>query len=265
MQRSCEVCGKTRQGTPKFCDECGTKFKVSNEEKLLNLKNEIKASQEELNNSYYYFEPLKDKQSYITKYEDLITKLGEYADFLRDNNEELISISLVQMDSMVKNLEYIEGIKKTVPYRNSRAEIGLATSKKLKDAQRVAVFPPSLDDYEKEEVLLIYKEFLIEKIKYLEDNLQIYSNDPNAYNLVKNFSNQLPIFKKLLILYETVEFKEYLRIMIDDNVKEFASRNNIIDEKESTESLDVLEVADLALSMTSPVSAARYFIKRMKN
>lgn len=268
----CENCGSKRTGKSKFCGECGTKFVIDKKEMLLenqeNLINTIKEYERKINTSTYTLNLLKDKEEFKKDYKELISNLEKLVAYNRDNIDEFIDVIFerVQKYSVgtdaIKELLNHSSFSLLVTFFESNVQSAVM---QMNDG---GIFLKQLNLQEKEDLIKKFRDNLDTHRDKHERNIEYYTKmEHPTIQDQKNLrysQESLLIMQKSIYLQENGLLRDFLLKIIDDTLNKLITPEIKTYEPPNEESINLLEVADFALSMLSPVSAAKYFIKKMK-
>jgi hypothetical protein len=263
----CENCGSQRVENAKFCIECGNKFAIPKEEEHFTEQQKLIKSA--------YNEQEKFKESIIQNlYQTDVTPLiDQYKQYLK-SVKQLISFNEKNAEMIMGNIvdiqdstEYLNKFYNEISNENYRFayELDVLIALFLEAERNKDNFNPVayLEDKIKDK-----KEFNTNLLNRCRQNEIIHKK---SYKLeIKKYINLVDTYKILEELHDKGKLIELIRYRGSFTKGEYPKSEYVPSTKTKIEKdnkyyqTDVLDVLEFALAFTSPVSAAKYIVKKVK-
>lgn len=263
----CNECGSARIENAKFCGECGSKFELPKEEifeteqqKLLQI---IEDEKDKLTDSIV--EKSYDSQNSLAKqYIQYINSVRTLLDF-NENNAELITQLI--MDSQVSNSFYVQMIDELQEENPSFiSQLDTFTG-------YYALAEQKNDSFD-------FKDFFDKRHAILSSNIKAWSEREKELNedhskTIERFTESLNDVNLFINLHENnmlidlLKFRlklnggKHPQVTINSETK-IKTKTDINTENEQFKN-DVIDLIDAGLAFTSPISATRFILKKMKS
>ncbi|MDX9638116.1 MULTISPECIES: zinc ribbon domain-containing protein [Bacillus] len=264
----CNNCGEKCSENNKFCGECGTKLTIP--QNVLFQKQQ-KRHIENINNNKKDFISaieakliLDNKDSFKVKYQNYLKSIKETLDFLNHNTDYILDLFFKNQKDEENKLQQIEFLQEKTYFWDIRS----AYYKYIKENQN------------KQQIEKFIQTYLEEKITYYSNRAQSNMNDAEETlneneralwtKQADDFLQLLQKYKPLVYLHEKGELLQLIEasgepVVNSKNVHGSSSHQIHKHTSAENDTLDLLDVADAALALSSPISAARYIIKQLKN
>ncbi|HGH7180768.1 zinc ribbon domain-containing protein [Bacillus luti] len=263
----CNECGSARVENAKFCGECGSKFELPKEEFFDTEQQKLlKMIEDEKNNlADSITEKSYNSQNPLAKqYIQYLKSVRALIDFNEKNAALITDLILDHQDSDTFYAQLIDELEEEHPGFISRLDEYTALYTLGEQKNNSFDFK---DHFDKQHGLYsshvkAWSEFEIEKNEDYSENIEIFTqslNDVNLYiNLLEN--NMLIDLLKYRFKFTggkhprgTGRSEPTIKAKTDINTDNAHFKN------------DVIDLIDAALAFTSPVSATRYVLKKMKS
>ncbi|MGH0973197.1 hypothetical protein [Bacillus paranthracis] len=261
----CNECGSNRIGNAKFCGECGSKFKLSNKEmldleqqKILRMIN----SEKNLLTDSILAEGGDNRSILAKRYIQYINSVRSLLDFNENNAELIADLIIDHQDSDAFYAQLFEELGEENPYFQD--ELDLITNVHTWNKQKNKDFD--------------FEEFYKDQHKHFNELIAYYKEsemdfDMNCSEEIREFTLRLENLEMLKNLHENEKLLDFIRF----RYKFTGGQYNLNLEKNATKTQldintdnpnfknDVIDLVDAALAFTSPISATRYVLKKMKS
>lgn len=250
----CNECGSTRVGDAKFCGECGSKFELSNKE-ILDLEQQkilrmINCEKNALTNSI--LEKSYDTQKYI----QYINSVRALLDFNEKNAELITEFILNHQDSDAFYTQLFEDLKRDNPYFERQLDVCTALSKN-----------PEYD----------FNSYFVEEHEHLTEILEMWKENHkgsgDCSEEINRYTSEIKNNAILQKLHDNRKFIDFLKYRfkftkgIYPGAADYSINKTQLDINTDNPNFknDVIDLVDAALAFTSPISATRYVLKKMKS
>lgn len=281
----CE-CGKSRVGDAKFCVECGKRFELSEEEEFLlqqqKLIRNINTSKEQFKEHIVSNLFESDHSPLKNQYISYLTTVRDYINFCEENADVIIQFILSTKDKNEAMNSFLNELKK----ENSEFEHELdviVSMFSVRENEREDFKPESFlnncltreqkrnkkyqQDYEKYASQYRNSKYIgkreKDKINELENTANEFKNKEMTYIIMEELHKNEKLIPLIRYRYNYTGGK-YPKIKNTAVNNKFAT-TSVIEKDNKLYNNGVLDVLDIALAFTSPVSAARYIITKLKD
>jgi len=262
---SCNECGSTRIGNAKFCGECGSKFELSNKE-ILDLEQQkilrmIDSEKNTLTDSI--LKKGYDTQNPLAKqYIQYINSVRALLDFNEKNAELIISLIIDHQDSDAFYAQLFEELGEENPYFQDGLDLITNVHTWNKQKNKDFDFEEYYEDQQKHfnEMIEFYRESERELDMNCTEEIQEYKFKLENLEILKNLHENQKLLDFIKFRYKFTEGKYNL-----DLEKNVTKTQLDINTDNPNFKNDVIDLVDAALAFTSPISATRYVLKKMKS
>ncbi|MEI5893104.1 zinc ribbon domain-containing protein [Bacillus cereus] len=263
----CNECGSARIENAKFCGECGSKFELPKEEILVTeqqkLLKMIEDEKDKLTDSIL-LKSYGDQNSLSKQYIQYINSVRTLLDFNEKNAEIITKLIMDNQDSDSFYAQLIAELKEENP--NFIYQLDEFTAYYTLAEQKNDTFD--------------FNGFFDKRHALLSSHIKSWNEQEKELNVdhsetIEGFNKSLDIVNFFMNLHENnkligllkFRFKftggKHPRVTTDSETK-IKTNTDVNTDNEHFKN-DVIDLIDAALAFTSPVSATRYVLKKMKS
>ncbi|WP_310883672.1 hypothetical protein [Priestia megaterium] len=281
----CE-CGTSRVGNAKFCVECGNRFQLSDEEEFLlqqqKLIRNVHTSKEQFKEHIVSNLFESDHNPLMNQYTDYLTTVREYINYCEENADRIVQFILSAKDKNEAMERFLNDLKKG----NSEFEYVLdevvsmfSIAEHTKENFKPESFLNNcLETHKKMDKK--YQQDYKRLADGYKDSKYISKLNQEEIDKCENAAKEFKNREMACIIMEELHQNEKLLPLIryryiytggkypktkDKGANHKSAATSIIEQDNQPYTNGVLDVLEIALAFTSPVSAARYIITKLKD